>query len=306
MEDFEFSSLTHKVLFYDILEGMGMKKGSASKLLYRNCSSPESAYELVFHNVQRPKVEEHSHDFAELFWMKEGRCLHVWNGESRELRANDFIVLNPKDRHSFEMIDGLSFKVVNLAFGPSTLPRLAKRYALPADSVWSPNAAGLRLLKLSAEDGAWLDAEFKRLRGRKPSPLSLEGFLIALMLRLGEGRPDNLASLPEWLRDAMLRMSRPENFRQGPRRLQELAGRGLAHISRILKERTGRGPSQWVSEWRMAYAAERLESGNAQVDEIIVECGFSSKSRFHKLFLEKFKLSPRRYRLRQRSIFPTR
>lgn len=277
------------------------------KLLYNRCTAPNSPFELVLYDVRtRVKGAPHTHDFAELFWIKEGRCLHVLNGRSMEISTNDFFIVKPSDCHSFEMADDIGYKLVNLAFGSDALPRIARRYKLPDDSPWRLKSDSLRNIHLSPEDGAWLDSELKRLRARPPTILSLDGFLISLMLRLNDKSADPFAALPGWLQDASAAMSRPENFRHGARRFAELAGRSPAHVSRLLKERTGRSPIQWVSEWRMAYAAERLESSQMPVDEIASSCGFSSKSRFHKLFLERFKLSPHRYRMRQHSKFPTR
>lgn len=278
----------------------------APKLLYRNSSGAGKPFELVFHHVRRPKVDAHSHDFEELFWMKEGRCRHVWNGEAEELSVDDFVAIAPADVHSFETLDENGFKVVNLAFPAGALRALARRYALPDGSIWRSGGSKPRRLRLKRGDGAWLDEEFKRLRERPQSRLSLDGFLIALTLRFGEGGADPLPTLPEWLREAMSEMSRRENFSQGPRRLAELSGRSLAHISRILKRESGRGPSQWVSDLRMAYAQERLELGSEPVDQIAYECGFAAKSRFHSLFAARFKTSPLRYRKMRRSAFPAR
>jgi len=277
----------------------------APRLKYSECNCPDDPYELVFHHVERPKVLEHTHDFAEIFWIAEGRCAHLWRGLREELAPNDLRIVDPSDLHGFEMIEDASYKVVNLAFPANSLSRVLKRHALDKSFFWRPVPGSPKGLRLSGEDGAWLGGEFRALSAKPKTALSLEIFLLSLIERLQRVGADPFSSCPPWLRDACAAMSLPENFRRGPRRFEELCGRTLAHVSRALKEGTGRTPCEWVAEWRMKHAAELLSAGCRSVEEAASACGFSSMSRFYRLFSEWHGVPPAKFRRRSHGLFPS-
>lgn len=273
-------------------------------LKYRNCTAPEAPYELVFHNVVRPEVKLHTHDFMEMFWMQEGRCTQILNGESLELAPNDFGIVMPEDLHGFKWIDGRSYRVVNLAFYPDVMRKILKRHSLEKDPLWGMKAEKMRLRRLSPEDGSWLDSEFRELRKRPSSELALEHFLLSLILRISASAEGSFDKCPPWLRDACMLMSKPENFRKGPRHFEIVSGRTLAHVSRVLRQSTGRTPVEWMTAWRMAYAAEKLSATSEPIHEIAMECGFSSLGRFYSVFTGCHGTSPGRYRMKSTHAFP--
>lgn len=273
-------------------------------LKYRNCSAPKEPYELVFHNVTRPEVRLHTHDFMELFWMQEGRCVHMFDGKEAELAPNDFGIVMTDALHGFKWVDGRSYRIVNLAFCPDIFMNMIKRHCLGNDLLWGTRRGKIRIRSLSPEDGAWLDSEFRTLRKRAPSELVLEHFLLSLILRISPSGEDPFNKCPSWLRDACMLMSKPENFRTGPKQFEVISGRTLAHVSRLLRRGTGKTPVEWTTEWRMAYAAEKLSAGSSPIHEIAAECGFSSLGRFYNVFAGRYGTSPRRYRLKSQHAFP--
>jgi AraC family cel operon transcriptional repressor len=283
---------------------MGTLMPSYECLKYRNCSTPEKPYELVFHNVSRPEVRMHSHDFMELFWMKGGRCIHILNRKETELAPNDFGIVMPDDLHGFKWVDSRSYRIANLAFYPDVFKRLLKRHCLEKDPLWGMKTEKVRLRRLSLEDGSWLDSEFKMLRSRPASELALEHFLLSLILRISTSAEDQFAKCVPWLRDACMLMSKPENFRRGPKHFETVSGRTLAHVSRVLRQSTGKTPVEWITAWRMAYAAEKLSAGSSPIHEISAECGFSSLSRFYSVFTAWHGISPRKYRMKSTHAFP--
>lgn len=273
-------------------------------LQYRNCSAPDQPYELVFHHVSRSEVTLHTHDFMELFWMQSGRCRHLINGEEVELSTNDFGIIMPEDLHGFRWIGERSYRIANLAFYPDVMIDLLKRHSLEKDPFWGLKTDKMRLRRLAVEDGVWLDREFRSLRKRVPSRLALEHFLLTLILKISPAAEGLFDQCPTWLRETCMLMSKPENFRRGPRHFEQLAGRSLAHVSRVLRQSTGKTPVDWITEWRMVYAAEKLSSGNEPIHEIGRNCGFTSLSRFYNVFSQRYGISPSRYRSKTGHAFP--
>jgi AraC-like DNA-binding protein len=72
----------------------------------------------------------------------------------------------------------------------------------------------------------------------------------------------------------------------------------------VLGQSTGRTPVEWITEWRMGYAAVKLSAGSDPIHEIAIECGFRSLGRFYSVFTKWHGTSPRRYRMRSSHAFP--
>ncbi|MEI6424910.1 MAG: helix-turn-helix transcriptional regulator [Lentisphaerota bacterium] len=145
-------------------------------------------------------------------------------------------------------------------------------------------------------------AEFSgQSRGQTPT---LDHFLLSLVLRISPALEGPFDKCPSWLRDACVLMSKPENFRKGANHFEVMSGRTLAHVSRVLRQTTGKTPVEWITAWRMGYAAEKLSAASEPIHEIAIECGFRSLGRFYSVFTAWHGISPRRYSLKSSHAFP--
>jgi hypothetical protein len=136
----------------------------------------------------------------ELFRMQEGRCAHILNGNEMELAPNDFGIVMPEDLHGFRWIGGRSYRIVNLAFFPDILRKILKRHCLEKDPLWVIMTEKIRIRSLSTKGGAWLDNEFMALRKRVPSELTLEHFLLSLIMKISPSAEGTFDKCPPWLR----------------------------------------------------------------------------------------------------------
>ncbi len=280
-------------------------RSSCAKLRYRNCLTPADPFELVLHHVKGREVGLHEHDFAELLWVDTGSCRHVWNGVEHVLRARDLALIAPEDQHSLKAYRGEGVLCYNLAFAPKVLRTLVRRYRLADDPFWGTAPPVARLRRLSAERAAWLTRQFRELQSAPRTVMALEHFLMGVMLGLGREGSDPFASCPDWLQDACAAaMQDPAALSEGTQALSRLSGRSVEHVSRVMRERTGRTPIEWITEWRLGHASSLLARGDTPIGELALACGFSSLSHFYKLFSKRFKMTPRRFRARQRFMLP--
>ena len=88
-----------------------------------------------------------------------------------------------------------------------------------------------------------------------------------------------------------------ENYRYGS--LSEAAR--LLHydfywLSHEIKNRTGRTYTEHLQEKRLSQAAFLLKGSTLSVEEVAAAVGYENKSYFHRIFRERFGVSPKKYR----------
>ena len=247
----------------------------------------------------------HNHDFAEMFWFQAGRCEHWVNGERHLLKPNALCLILPGDCHSFRMVHKQDYRLINLVFRPETLRTLLDRYQMHADPFWG-RAGGSHcpVVHLSPDQGNWLEHAFLELDQGQHSKMALDHLLLALMLKTARLAADPFAQCPAWLIETCRKMQTPEHLREGAKQFAVLSDRTLAYVSRLLRSITGKAPIEWVTEWRLAYAAEQLATTNVDILTLANECGFSSLGHFYALFKRRYGVPPREYRHQQHHALP--
>lgn len=74
-------------------------------------------------------------------------------------------------------------------------------------------------------------------------------------------------------------------------------------LSREIKSKTGKTFTQLVQEKRLAQAVFLLKNTDRNVADISVAVGYENISYFHRLFFRTYGVSPRSYRLQERTLF---
>ncbi|WP_168197246.1 helix-turn-helix transcriptional regulator [Kribbella sp. ALI-6-A] len=238
----------------------------------------------------------HTHDnFAELTWIEYGALLHVVNGSRRLLEAGDVVFIRPADVHLFRPVPGQAFAQVSVSFPSETLTAIEARYFASGDWAWS--AGGLpvthrfdsvRLQRLTELTSTLVAGPAGRLQ--------LERFLLELLCDL-VGRPAGDA-LPTWLTEAIARLvDDSDALAEGVTGLAELAGRSREHVNRVIQAATGQTATDLINQLRLTRAAALLRMTDRPIAVVAAECGFPSLSHFYRLFNDRFKATPRRYRM---------
>lgn len=250
---------------------------------------------------QRMPIPYHGHDFAEVFWVEEGRGIHRINGKRMEMKAGDMAMIRPSDRHALLAHPGAVFRLQNVGFDRDTLERLRRAY-FPEKAVWFWAKGALPFMTtLDADQRAVLQNEFAWLRHAPRDQLSIDGFLLNLFRLLGRSHEAH-DNCPDWLESAMRRFGSEEDLAGGVRRFFQLAGRSPEHVARTLQKQSGSTPTAWVNARRLEHAARLLESTALPVTEVAAICGFDNLSYFHRSFRAHQGTTPRGHRLRQREV----
>lgn len=263
------------------------------RLRLRNFVGPNETFHIGRTHVAEHASAVHTHDFAEVFWIERGTGVHIINSRRDPLQAGDVVFIQPADVHGFQARAPGGFVLVNVAFETGVLDWLRQNYGpLPVSA--RLDAAQMERLARVADS----------LAVSAKSRLARDGFLLQLLAMMAA--EDRIAgpvtALPDWLRHAVGEFGRPEYLAGGTRAFAKLAGRSPEHINRMFRQTLGKTTTDVVNEIRLDYAARQLRMTDQKITEIALDCGLGNLGHFYSLFQKRFKLTPRRYRLRQHSL----
>ena len=282
-----------------------------TRMLWRDLVSRADFHAALFSSRVQARVEPHTHDFFETFFVLSGTGDHRLNGVEQALAAGDLIFLRPDDCHAITVRAGAELEFVNIAFAAPAWERFAELTQLPRDAFSAHGIGAPPVARVPAERQAACAAHFRRaLRvfHQEPTRLDLCTFwtqtLPYLLPSAGEEQARD-GRLPGWLRAASMAMRDAENLRLGVPHFVDLSGVSAAHLSRTLRVHTGQTPTELVTRLRLERAALLLATTTRDIAGIAEECGFETLSYFYRRFGQRYGLAPRAYRLRaQRSISP--
>jgi AraC family cel operon transcriptional repressor len=262
------------------------------------------------------RITLHNHDFFEMLYVMTGTGEHTLldsPGDRRDasLIPGDLIFLRPNDSHAFHVPPEGRLHWMNIAFPQSSWEAFRQAAGLAAcdwDNALLPPMGNLpgeaqRAACRKAFEEALGSFQRWRIAGDNPIPsrLHLCRFLAEVSTFLAKGPlhqadTTGLNDLP-WLRRACLGFaSRPDYLAEGLPRLVALSGVTYAHLARSLKSTTGRTPTQYVNDLRLARAALLLTTTPGAIIDIAGECGFAQLSYFYRQFQTRFGVAPHAYR----------
>lgn len=247
-----------------------------------------------------PRMRLHCHDFAEVFWIEHGKCLHHLAGSVQELVTGDIVLVRPGDKHHVSPGQG-GCTLVNIAFAAEELARVRQRLysgdvAFPWDSGGQP-----RRCQLSVKSLARLRSWGDRLVCMRQDRVEFEAFLLDLLATCSCGSGDGRMPVagPPWFVDAVRTFSEPGHLAEGLPALVRLCGRGREHMNRTCQRYSGMTATDLVNHIRLDHAAAWLRESDESILTVALTCGFNSLGYFYRRFHARFGETPRRWRQRQ-------
>jgi AraC family cel operon transcriptional repressor len=245
-------------------------------------------------------VGRHCHDFPELFWVEEGRGVHLIGSERRSIPAGTLVFVRPEDVHTVgaDAADG-RFLLCNLAFRGDFWKTFRSRHRASLGEWFRPGAPTVRERKVGAGVLDFLRRAGLELIAAPCTSLFLERFLLNLAFAL-RGPEEEAGQLPDWLREAAGQFEREKLFRgeAGGKSLAHIARRSAAHVAREVRRHLGKTPTDWVNEMRMRHAAQLLAGTRREILDICADCGFENVGHFYALFRVQYAMTPLAYRRR--------
>lgn len=250
------------------------------------------------HFIWKRRPFMHHHDYAEVFWIEKDIGHHLINGHRLPLSPGDVYLMRPQDTHDLRARRQSGLRLVNISFPMETLVFLQSRYFPNNLSFWGGADVLPTHFKIAPGVLRHLSAEADALARESRLRIHLERFLLNLLHTLDVQPQDaRLSEIPDWLREALDRIRRPEHFTKGTAELARLANKSPEYVSRLTRQHLNRTPTDILTDVRLQYASSQLTMTDRPILDICLECGFDSLSHFYKLFKARYRLSPRQYRV---------
>ena len=263
--------------------------------------SPEEINDGVGFLHQRSVRETfrlHTHDFYEFFYIIKGKAIHEINGESQILSEGDFVFIRPDDAHKYSFLDNFDFEIISVGF---TLENFNSAMAILEISPDIFTSSALPpIIKLY---GYNLTDIYRKLVhiGRTPSGNERRTYFKAILpyllhrfISYSEEQPRS--SMPVWIAEIIVEMSKPENFIAGLPKLLELAHSSQEHITREFRRHLDLTPTEFINLKRLNYAAELILDSKMEITDVCFACGFNNLSHFYHCFKKQYGCSPKQFK----------
>ncbi|MBJ6362555.1 helix-turn-helix domain-containing protein [Paenibacillus sp. GCM10012307] len=238
--------------------------------------------------------DENSLDTYIIRLQTEGVSRALINGQFTEVSPGDLLLFKPGDAYKLRIgKTGEPMQPNGDYFVMCSGPGI--------DKWWTLNQRETRRTIVVDErlKGIWhqLIGEKRRLSGGDPELISLLARSLLILLDRAIEEAPLAQSFPAF-HALKMRNYIEENAAQ-PIRLSDIAGHAGLSVSRavhLFKEHFGMSAMQYVQQLRLAHALELLDHSVMSLEQIAAETGLSSYTYFHRVFREKYGLSPGVYR----------
>ena len=255
---------------------------------------------------------EHTHDYVEVVYMCCGQTTHIVNGKRIHLQTGELLFMNQRASH--EILEaGKEDVAVNFLVLPqffnTVLPLIGE------------DETPLRRFLVDCLCSQSSEAGFLHFQVADVTPIQnlVENLLCILLRETSNKRRMSqltMALLFMQIMDHTGNLSTPDaeqaaifralayiesHYANGSlTELAELLHYDLHSLSRQIKQKTGKTYTELVQQKRLSQAAFLLKTTHRNIDEIAQGVGYENMGYFHRIFKERFGLSPRHYRLQIR------
>ena len=258
---------------------------------------------------------EHTHDYVEVVYMCAGKTTHIVDGRQIKLEQGDLLFLSQSIHHEVCKA-GEGDVAVNFIILPdffaTTLTAIGEEETplrkFLVDCLCGQNAglgylhfrvSGIRVIQNLVENLLWT------LLKESPNKRKISQMTMALLILQLMGHTDALVSDDKEETAAFQVLQYVEaNYAHGNfAEIAKMLHYDPSWLSREIKRKTGKTYTRLVQEKRLAQAAFLLKNTSRSISDISVAVGYENISYFHRIFADTYGMSPRHYRLQERTLF---
>lgn len=270
-------------------------------------------FEIIYEELDECPLLEHKHSFFELVYIVSGKGLQCINNNVFEYHDGHMFLLTPQDCHSFDVHSTTKFlfiKFNNIYLKSNMLQSdTIQRLEFILDNANHKPGCILRnqsdknLVKPLVE--AILREHINQYLYNNELITQLVNTLILVVARnIAKFLPDDVSSCSESrtldiLQYIQSNIYHPEKLRA--KTVAEHFGISEFYLGRYFKKHTNETMQQYIASYRLKLIETRLLHSNLRINEIATELGFTDESHLNKVFRKHRGVSPKEFRLRQKS-----
>ena len=250
----------------------------------------------------------HWHDEMELIYVGSGRGAVTVQSQRYEVREGDIAIVLPQTVHSIEQSGDYKMEYFNILFDFSLLNYSTNDGCY--EKYFKPFYTHAKRLPPIAECGselnrAMIDAVKYLVENRhdtETDELMIRSKLFEIMHVLnafGENAsPSDLSTKNNYdkLKNLLLYVRSNYDRDIGVKEAAEICWFSQSHFMKLFKEMTGKSFTQYLIDYRLEVAAERLTETDDKIIDIAANVGFDNTSYFSRAFAERYGITPSEYR----------
>ena len=259
----------------------------------------EIGYKCRYVRSDTEYFRPHNHNYYELFMVLKGDVCHIINNQEQFLKEGQLLFIRDFDIHDYKSADGNYFEFINLAFSKESLSELFSYLGtgFPAETLLNAKLPPIITLSPSKKEELFFSlTELTQNMKNEIAATKMRTLLCEIFTKYFMDFSEKKTEIPFWLETTCAKMKKPQNFIAGTERMYELSGKSREHLSRSMKKYYGITISEFITGLRLEYSASLLLSSNLSATDICYECGFENISWFYKIFTDKYKTTPVKYR----------
>ncbi len=263
----------------------------------------------VFHLVRRTITSEenldyHDHDYAEIFWIKEGDGIHYINGEKLPIKKGTLCLIRPHDTHTFVSTgNNTGLVVTNIAFYLESLNLFKDRYFPDSDELFWTTDLLPYMVQLNTDQLNELESITDYILSKRHDFFHLDIMVLQIFRMLTEAFGDTSKDIPHWLALALKQYNSPQLFREGVPGFVALTNRTTDHVNKVIKQCLNQTLTETVTKIKINYAAQRLTMTSVPIKIICFNCGFNTIGHFYKIFKKYNGMTPNEFRSINHKVF---
>ena len=259
------------------------------------------------HNCYTPAVP-HCHDFLEMFFVLEGRCIHQVGGSQGILRAGDLCLLQPKVTHALDVSD--ESVILDVLMRRSTFRHyfysLLQGDNLLANffmsSLYSKQGIDYMIFHTGgALHSAFIELCAEYMEQQAYSSVLLNAIVTKIFVLLLRGHTAHCELPPNQVHDprTALQIARYLQSNAASATLGDLAAQfhySPEYASRLIKQVTGQTFIQLLTSVRMENAEQLLRDTSLPIADVASAVGYESSEHFIRTFRKHVGQTPSAYR----------
>lgn len=254
----------------------------------------------------------HTHVFFELVYVRDGSCIHHLDDKDYILSKGDICIIPPSHEHAIAAFNDEA-DIVNVQMRKSTFENAFFGILSGKDVIsdffmhglYDINVNYCLTFRTGDDELLFKISDFmldeanrnEKYRGRMLDTL-ISTFLIQLLRKHEKDlvlapdshsdHDDNLILMLHYIQNNYANLSLNE--------LARFFGYSPRHISRLIKNNTGKSFAEITKELRMKKAAELLKNPDTSIESVMEMVGYSDTSTFYKAFRGYYGMPPAEYR----------